>query len=511
MTDTPRPGDLGQALDFGDLITAFRRRWRVVVAGTSVGLVVGLMLATLLPPELEASTTMLVQPIGVDLTQPESRQGLVEPALEMQLVRSTDVLSEAARAVQPAADAEALRRNLVVTSVADTSLLVLSTTATSEERALELVDAVTTAYLDQRRQRALDDVASRTTSVELRLTAAEDELQNVNEDLADLAESGLDNVGRRSLLEGRRDVLTDQVLNLQQQLATLLQLNVEPGRITERPRITDDGGFAPVLTVIGGTMLGLLLGAGLALLRDRADTRIWNTGDIERLVPDVPVVAIAPRELEAQEFLDGPTYREIRDLVISFPVPSATTLVMLSPRTDEVVPYVAAGVAGAVARAGLDTLLLDPVGFASGTGVSPWLGIDAAAPTRLDDYLFRDVPLRQAATVATRRPNLWFLQRSNDAVDRDVTVAPRLRQLLWRQQGRRPDEPPVDEMSVVVAGPGVIDSPDGAVLGGMGGAVAIVCRERVTTSEDLLRTLRSLRTHTASVVTIVLVPNDAPR
>lgn len=500
-------GDLGQAVAFRDLFTALRRQLFLIVGVAVLGLTAGILAGELLPPSVEAGARVLVLPTGLDRATTVNSGDQVEPALEIELMRSTDVLFDAAKQVSPPTTAEALRDVLVVTNITDTDLLTVSVTATSQNRALELVEAVVVTYLDQRRQLAEDDVTSRRSSLQERVNSFEKQLEGVNEDLSDEQAKAIPNAGLISLFQGQRQLLQDQLIVAQTQVSAVDLLNTDPGRITERPRITDDGGLGTVLFAIGGLMLGSILGGGLALVRDRADDRLWHASDVERMLHDVPVVSVPSAELQQASFLQSAAFREIRDLVISFPVPGPTTLVFASPREDDDVAVVGSGVAHAMSRAGLTTVLADPVGAARMVDVATWLSV-ADGPPRFDDFLYQDVPLRDAARISQDRPGLLLLERSPNAIDRDVTVAPRLRSLLWRRDDRLPDGAATEPPSVVLVAPSINESPDGAVLAGMGDAVILVLREKSTTGADLDRTLRALRTHGGQIAAAVFLPQQ---
>lgn len=511
MSSSPAAGDFGQAIAFHDLFVALRRHIALVLLVALGGLSVGVLASIVLPPSIEATARIQVLPITVDASDVAGREdSLVEPALEIELLRSTDLLFEVARSVTPQANPDDLRNNLVVSNIKDTPLLVVSMTAGSQARALELVDEVVTTYLAQRQTRALDEVSNRRSNLQTRLSTLERELIDVNTRLGQLDATINGNAGTIAQLQGSRQFLQDQLIAIQTQVAAVEQLNTEPGRITDRARITDDGGLGPILTIIGGAALGIVLGIGIALIRDRTDDRLWDAYDVERALPDVPVVAVDIEELGVR-LVDGPAYREIRDLVISFPVPSATTLVLASARDERDVPVVAAGVAQAISRAGLDTVLVDPVGSLELMAVIDAMGVDTDAPGMFDDFLFRDTPISKAATTSRDQGHLSVLRRAADSVQRDVTVSPRLRSLMWRESlSTTGDDAGVGttNRSVVLAAPSIIDSPDGAVLGGMADTVILVTRARRTTRADITRTQRMLRTHGATIAAAIILPRE---
>lgn len=165
------------------------------------------------------------------------------------------------------------------------------------------------------------------------------------------------------------DTLNDRIreLNVTDDVGAL---NVSILEIARPPRDPSKPQKARVLAI--ATVLGLMFGCGLAIVRDHADQKFRSTDEIS-VTLDLPVLGVVPSMRTRETNVDrgqkvhmdslSPTaeaYRTIRTAVLfSTPKDKARTIVVTSPAPGDGKTTLASNLAIATAQAGHRTLLLD--------------------------------------------------------------------------------------------------------------------------------------------------------
>jgi len=165
------------------------------------------------------------------------------------------------------------------------------------------------------------------------------------------------------------DTLNDRIreLNVTEDVGAL---NVSVLEIARPPR--DPSKPQKAKTIAIGAVIGLMLGCGLALLRDHLDQKFHSTGEISTTL-DLSVLGLVPsmraretnRDRAQKVHLDSlshtaEAYRTIRTAVLfSTPKDKARTIVVTSPAPGDGKTTLASNLAIATAQAGQKTLLLD--------------------------------------------------------------------------------------------------------------------------------------------------------
>lgn len=128
-----------EALTLTDLLARLTRRWRVVAAGTMIGVVVGATLAVMVPERFAATSVVLV-----DATDPAR----IDMPAEAAVASSRRVTTEALDAIgERRLTISALERSTTVTTVDDSRLLRVAYVARDPRTAARGADAVAQAYL----------------------------------------------------------------------------------------------------------------------------------------------------------------------------------------------------------------------------------------------------------------------------------------------------------------------------------------------------------------------------
>ncbi|MET8144716.1 hypothetical protein ABZU32_30810 [Sphaerisporangium sp. NPDC005288] len=294
----PAPGR--ELAEFGSMLV--RRRVALTVfllAGVCAG---GVVLATT-PPSYTATAEVLVAPTGVqdqtNPTTPRQREPL-NLDTEAQVARSAVVAARAARALK-VNDPDPLRDRVAVTVPPNSAVLAISYTAADPVSAAAGAQAFAKAYLANRE-------ATATRALDAQLKVLSGKLREIDSRLAATA-AGLPRTApgsaARTIAGQRQNVLSRQVYNLTVKYDSLKTVAITPGTVISDARPpASPSQPSPPLYLGSGLFLGLLAGAGAAMVRDRFDTRLRTAADIERLT-GLPVLC------------EGENARELRELAMA--------------------------------------------------------------------------------------------------------------------------------------------------------------------------------------------------
>lgn len=264
--------------DLGAYVDLLKRRRLVFLFCLFTSFTASAALLWLTPPSYTATAEVLVVPTGVrDETTPLTARQREPLNLDTQarIAQSTAVADLAATMTGSAANAE-----IEITVLPNSSVLSISATAASPRAAALHAQARARAYLAYRAQQAqstLDDHI-KTLSTTMRQVHA-----NLNRTLAELPTLPKGSAEHMRALQ-QRQVLNRQLHNLTVKHDTLKTVVVGSGSVIS-PATPPSEPSAPSLPLYlgSGVMLGLLIGAAGALIRDRLDTRLRTVRDVERL------------------------------------------------------------------------------------------------------------------------------------------------------------------------------------------------------------------------------------
>lgn len=248
--------------------TVLRRTLRSALALLCVvlGGLGGLAYHRSVPPTYTASTTVLVLPtaVGLDSAAAEGRAaGEVQIETESELLRSAQVAAAASERLSGALSAKQLLEDSSVTIPANSQVMVVDLVAGDPERARDGSMALAEAYLDRRSDESARQIEDVVTSLEEQLADLTGRLKKNSEQLAALA---TDDDTQRALLESDRELLVDQVSDINSRLV-VLDIQTAPGGEIVTTAALPEQPTAPVFlfTVGGGVGLGILAGGSLLL------------------------------------------------------------------------------------------------------------------------------------------------------------------------------------------------------------------------------------------------------
>jgi len=284
--------------ELSDYRSLLQRRWRWIAAGLALGLVGAWAYLQLATPTYVSTAEVRVFPPPLS-GAPGDGTDSINMDTEAQVVTSQDVAGLArdiaGDRVDPSLSAREMPKRVDVTVPPNSELLDISFSAESAAQAQAGAQAFAEAYVADREADVQGVIDANVAELQERQAQIKAALREI---IAELNSTKDPPRGSRlGLLEANRASLNSE-LNLNQTNLNAYQGTVGPlgdvNNPAERPSGPDNP--KPLLVVPSGLMLGLLLGLGLASVRERTDRRLHASSDVERVF-NLPVLAqLNPRK-----------------------------------------------------------------------------------------------------------------------------------------------------------------------------------------------------------------------
>jgi capsular exopolysaccharide synthesis family protein len=328
-----------------------RRKWIVLLALVGVPLV-AVVLSMLQTAEYSASAEVLLSRQNL----PSSLNGVVDPTFTVEPERLVDTQMNVARAPQIARSVVATAKlnrtagqllgSSSVSSQTGADVLDFHVTDHDPKLAAELATLYATAYISYANQLATKAIRNARAEVSAKL--------------AELQASG----------EGST-ALANDLASKEQQLETMQALQTGNAALLQEANGASQVQPRPLRNGLLGLLVGLVLGIGLAFLRDHLDTRVRSASEVtERL--ELPLLArlpAPPRELRRNNRLvmvespTSPDAEHFRVLAMNLEFVShetaPKTIMVSSARAGEGKSTTAANLAVTLARAGRRVAIVD--------------------------------------------------------------------------------------------------------------------------------------------------------
>lgn len=285
---TASPKDT-EAPDLRDYLGVLRRRkWSIALV---VALVVGSTLAFSVrqTPVYESTVRVLVKPINP--SQAVQGASFIDLDTEKGLVESPVVAELAAQALGGGTPPGVLIGNVSVSIPANTQFLDITYSSPDRRGSARAAQALAQAYLEFRRKRASDAFSTAAQGYERQIQQLQTELGGKQQDLA-AATAGS---SEATAVQGEINALTSRIAILQAQVAPLLAPSIDPGEIVS-PAVVPSSPSIPNYrrNLALAVVVGLMLGVGLAFLRERLDDRLAGREEFEEVL-GAPVFGIVPK------------------------------------------------------------------------------------------------------------------------------------------------------------------------------------------------------------------------
>jgi capsular polysaccharide biosynthesis protein len=255
-----------------------RSRWPVVLLFVLVGLVAAGGYLYMVPKEYTATATVSVNVISSDpFNASRAASGLLDTAGEAQVAGSYAVAQRAAEELGPGFTPEGIRGSVSVASMADTTILRISSTSESAADARLMADTVAAEYLEFRSTQADTRIQGTLDRSEARLDGLRQELAAVTARMAAAAD------GSAEALQADADqsVLSLEISSVLSEMASVGSIDTMGGNILNpaagnnvlvKPR--------PSMTLASGGLVGLGLGLAAAFVVNAAASRVRDVRDV---------------------------------------------------------------------------------------------------------------------------------------------------------------------------------------------------------------------------------------
>lgn len=262
-----------------DHVGVLRRRAPVLV-GVVLITVLAALVASLATPERYSATAEVLYPQQPPALQDPTRLDANRVMQnEARFVRSQTVRDPVQQRIGSPAGVR-------VSTVRDADSLSITATASTPERAAEIANATADVYVELRTVASAERASATLDSIKQQLTSIDDRLARIDADLPSASATVA------ASLDGERGALVSQRQSWQRQL-DLVASGTVPTIINHASPPSKPSRPATTRNVVLASLVGLILGIAAAYALDHLDDRIRSVSDLRRLVPRLPVVAIA--------------------------------------------------------------------------------------------------------------------------------------------------------------------------------------------------------------------------
>ena len=489
-------GDATNELALRDFLRVFRRRRGVIVLSLLVIVGVAVLASLLQSAVYAAKAKVLLQPRSTeslfDSDTGQRRDPTRAVQTEIEVLESQPV-QDAVREQLGAAPEISAR------GIGQTDVIEIRAESTDAKRAADVANAYATAYIEFRRQQAVDDVLAAAQQIQAKIGDLQKQLDPLP---AGPQKDAL--FAQQALFRQKLDELqVDAALKSGgAQLVATAPIPAEPFK----PK--------PVRTGILAAVVGLFVGTGLAFVVEYLDDSVKTKDDMSRIAPSIPVLGLIPavpgwRAADAPHVVSltepqspaSEAYRTLRTsiqfLALERPV---RTLQITSPSAQEGKTTTLVNLGVALARAGQQVILV--CCDLRRPRVHEFFGLDN--DTGFTSVLLGKVPLTAALQPVPHQNRLSLLASG--------PLPPNPSELLASRRAVDVLTSLQSEAEVVlVDSPPVLPVTDALVLSGRVDATLLVCVSGATTRKDAARSIELLSQVDAPLVGTVLngVTGDA--
>jgi capsular exopolysaccharide synthesis family protein len=447
-------------------------------------------------PLYSSQAKVLVEAVSLSTAQ-AGQQTPPNINTEEQLVDSAAVARVVARDLKLKANVDEILKQLSVSSPSDTEILFISYRDPRPREAQRRAQAFAQAYLQLRLQRFEKDLAALADPIDRRIQALQANLQRLYARIVvakdPLAKAGLQ--GQASSLETRIGLLEQSRADLTPSVGLSVGQIEDPADLPTSPVNRNYP-----LTVSVAIFLGLTLGVGVALVRDRLDDHLRSEPDLEASSRAVTmgIIPRMTRELENGVLVDmlSPSAESFRNLraAVMFATTQQSTRVMVvtSPEAGNGKTTVAANLGVSLAQSGQRVALVSA--DLKKPRLDQFFGLNGEPG--VTSVLIGGVTALQALH-PTRMPKLSVMGTGPLRPDSgELLGSDRMRHLLEDVRET------VD--LVLIDAPPILWVADSLALAGIVGSVLLVVDARRTTKAAVSRARRQLDLANATILGTVL-------
>lgn len=297
--------DSGQ-LELRDYLTVLQRRKLTILLITLLVIVTSVGVSLMETPVYRATSQVLLQArSSEELFAPQGVVAAPRVETEIEVMKSGSVREAVAEELGflPAVE---------ILPVGDTQVLTISAESTAPAQAALIANRYAEIYIETRRQQLVEDLLNASQEVQLRVDDIAAQIAQLEQGLADLdaqiaaAEASADRIRlqadqaqleddiapQRSSLEARRTSYAEQLDRLQ--LASNLTQTGGAQLVSRATEPSTPVRPTPVRNGMLAAVVGLMLGVGLAFLREHLDDTVKNNDDLKRATGGLNALGLIP-------------------------------------------------------------------------------------------------------------------------------------------------------------------------------------------------------------------------
>lgn len=297
------PQQESSELDLRDYAAVIERRKLTILVAAVIVVTSSLTFSFLQTPIYQASAKVLLQPRATPVVL--TPQALVDVDTEMEVMQSDTVRSATA-------DELGFEPNVTLTAVGATSVVLVTAESTAAADAARTANTYAETYVTTRREQRVADLLAASEQVQAEVAEVDQQLVDLDAPLAELDAriAGTESSEQRLALQGERTNLNQEIatrrLALQNQrsgyaeqldnLQLAQNLSQQGDAEVVNPAVVPASPVRPTPARNGilALMVGLMLGVGLAFLREQLDDTVKNKDDLERATGGLSVLALVP-------------------------------------------------------------------------------------------------------------------------------------------------------------------------------------------------------------------------
>lgn len=361
-----------ESWELADYAQVLRRRWRVMLALTFIGLLIAGGVYALAPKTYTATASVALAGLPTD-TRPSTGSGTgIDMDNEARLAQSNAVAQAAAKQLNPSPDVAQLIDSISVTVPSNTTLMNIACSASTANRAAACANAVAAAFLSARRTDAANTLSGQLAALRSKVASILPGVVKANGQVSPTTHGTTPSstdithqleakaaTNELNALLGRVDSLTPELAALQTSNSTTaghLVSSASAPSSPSSPRIA--------LVLPSGLVGGLIVGLVVALALELRDPRLHEARDVERVHRVPTLLELRAKQLEVGGGLESAAsqprlpVRELAEYVATTPHKGSFVLLVAGASAESGISLVAANLAAALSEARPDVFLV---------------------------------------------------------------------------------------------------------------------------------------------------------
>lgn len=280
--------DSSTTLDIEQYVHVLRRQWRLIVAVAIVGLLGGVGFMALAPRQYTTTSTVNLTVISTEPFAARSApSSLLDDQEERAIAKSHVVAERAAESMGGDTTASEIRESSEVSTSSGAAVVTVAFTAGSPQQATSGADAVASAYLSYRRDRADERIGMLVDGLTVKIDDIEEQIAEIDDQLSAL-EPGAPSAARHTT---ERSQMLTELDGLLAERNGLQGVDTTAGYVLSSAA---DNAMATApsrrIVLLTGLAAGVVLGVVAAFLRNPGDRRLRTAHEVARAL-GAPILA----------------------------------------------------------------------------------------------------------------------------------------------------------------------------------------------------------------------------